>query len=115
MGRRLTTPGAPFSRRPSEALRAAVAMGGANEVKRRSSTLPPGLADAAPESPPGPPLSARARVDELVARDPEAAKLVAALDACGWNQARTAAKLGVSLRTLVSRLSIYGLTRKRSR
>jgi DNA-binding protein Fis len=37
------------------------------------------------------------------------------LDECEWNQTKAAAKLGVSRRTLVSRLSAYGLTRKRSR
>jgi two-component system response regulator AtoC len=50
-----------------------------------------------------------------LARDPEAAKLLAALDECAWNQTQAAAKLGVSRRTLVSRLTAYGLTRKRKR
>jgi transcriptional regulator of acetoin/glycerol metabolism len=47
--------------------------------------------------------------------DPEAAQLLAALDACDWNQSKAALKLGISRRTLVSRLSAYGLTRKRTR
>jgi two-component system response regulator AtoC len=115
MGRRLPSPGASFARRPSEALRAVVEMERSNEATRRISTLPPRPASTDVESSPGAPLYVSARVDELVARDPEAAKLLAALDACGWNQARTATTLGVSLRTLVSRLSAYGLTRKRTR
>ncbi len=73
------------------------------------------LSTAGRASPPSRPLYVSARAGELVARDPEAAKLLAALDACGWNQTRTAAMLGVSLRTLVSRLGACGLTRKRAR
>jgi DNA-binding NtrC family response regulator len=55
-----------------------------------------------------------ARVTEALARDPEAARLLEVLDACDWNQARAAVRLGISRRTLVSRLSAYGLTRKRT-
>jgi DNA-binding NtrC family response regulator len=57
-----------------------------------------------------------ARLPEALARDPEAARILAALEACDWNQRSAAQQLGISLRTLVSRLSAYGLTRrKRSR
>jgi transcriptional regulator of acetoin/glycerol metabolism len=62
-----------------------------------------------------PPLHVSARMTEALARDPEAAQLLAALDACDWNQSRAALELGISRRTLVSRLSAYGLTRKRTR
>lgn len=54
-------------------------------------------------------------MSDAVARDPEAQQLLAALDACDWNQSKAALKLGISRRTLVSRLSAYGLTRKRKR
>ena len=59
------------------------------------------------------PLHVQSRVASAVARDPEAAKLVAVLDACDWNQSRAAIELGISRRTLVSHLSAYGLTRRR--
>jgi transcriptional regulator with PAS, ATPase and Fis domain len=62
-----------------------------------------------------PPLHVSARVTEALTRDPEAARLLAVLDACDWNQTKAAIELGVSRRTLVSRLSAYGLTRKRTR
>jgi two-component system response regulator AtoC len=44
----------------------------------------------------------------------ERARIVDALERCDWNQTVAAKMLGVSRRTLVSRLSEYGLTRKRS-
>ncbi len=44
----------------------------------------------------------------------ERARIVAALERCEWNQTAAAKLLGVSRRTLVSRLSEYGLTRKRT-
>jgi two-component system, NtrC family, response regulator AtoC len=83
------------------------------------STAPPGRTDTNGE-PAGararvPPLHVSARLTEAHARDPEAARLLAVLDACDWNQTRAALELGVSRRTLVSRLSAYGLTRKRTR
>jgi transcriptional regulator of acetoin/glycerol metabolism len=65
--------------------------------------------------PSGVPLHVSARVPEVLARDPEVAKLLAVLEACDWNQTTAAQKLGISRRTLVYRLSAYGLTRKRSR
>jgi transcriptional regulator with PAS, ATPase and Fis domain len=42
---------------------------------------------------------------------PERDELVAALDACGWNIARTATSLGVSRMTLYRRLRKFGITR----
>ena len=44
-------------------------------------------------------------------RGPERDELVAALDACGWNIARTATSLGVSRMTLYRRLRKFGITR----
>jgi transcriptional regulator with PAS, ATPase and Fis domain len=43
--------------------------------------------------------------------EPERDELVAALDACGWNIARTATTLGVSRMTLYRRLRRFGITR----
>lgn len=40
--------------------------------------------------------------------------ILQALDECGGNQTRAAERLGISRRTLVNRLSEYGLTRKKS-
>ena len=107
-GRRLPTQAPPSSRRPSELMRAtaAAALDGATHAH---STVPPSTRSTAP------PLHVSARVSEVLARDPEAARLLAVLDECDWNQTRAASKLGVSRRTLVSRLSSYGLTRKRAR
>lgn len=45
--------------------------------------------------------------------DDERARIVAALDACAGNQTRAAVMLGISRRTLVYRLSLYGLARPR--
>ena len=72
-------------------------------------------ADRERSRPTMPPLHVSARVTDALARDPEAARLLAVLDACDWNQTKAAVELGVSRRTLVSRLSAYGLTRKRTR
>ena len=44
----------------------------------------------------------------------ERAHIVAALERCEWNQTTAAKMLGISRRTLVTRLGEYGLTRKRS-
>jgi two-component system response regulator AtoC len=118
-GRRLPTQVSSPVRRPSEA-------------PPRPPTLPPPSFDrtfstAPPRTPiesaptlggsrsSAPPLHLNARLSEAVARDPEAARLIEALDSCDWNQTKAAAKLGISRRTLVSRLSAYGLTRKRRR
>jgi sigma-54 dependent transcriptional regulator, acetoin dehydrogenase operon transcriptional activator AcoR len=87
----------------------------------------PARSDAAPaahERQPEPPAvdsrqSERPPLDERGA-DPRAAQeadgperdeLVAALDACGWNIARTATSLGVSRMTLYRRLRKFGITR----
>ncbi len=43
----------------------------------------------------------------------ERARVIAALDACAGNQTRAAAMLGISRRTLVYRLDLYGLARPR--
>jgi transcriptional regulator of acetoin/glycerol metabolism len=43
--------------------------------------------------------------------EPERDELVAALDRCGWNIARTATSLGVSRMTLYRRLRRFGITR----
>jgi two-component system response regulator AtoC len=75
----------------------------------RSETIAPSARSTAP------PLHVSARVTDELARDPDAARLLAVLDECDWNQTKAAARLGVSRRTLVSRLSAYGLTRKRTR
>ena len=45
----------------------------------------------------------------------ERARVVEALERCDWNQTAAAKVLGVSRRTLVSRLTEYGLTRRRPR
>ncbi|MFO0547133.1 MAG: sigma 54-interacting transcriptional regulator [Polyangiaceae bacterium] len=47
--------------------------------------------------------------------DLERTRILAALDECGGNQSRAAEKLGMSRRTLVARLSAWGMTRPRTR
>ncbi|MBI4510779.1 MAG: sigma 54-interacting transcriptional regulator [Deltaproteobacteria bacterium] len=42
-------------------------------------------------------------------KDLERARIVEALEACAWNQTRAASQLGISRRTLVSKIAIYGL------
>jgi two-component system response regulator AtoC len=113
MGRKLRTPGVPFERR-SEQMRQA--LGRVPDSTRPPSIPPPdplATTVAASRRSTAPPLHVNARVTEMLARDPEAAKLLAVLDACEWNQTKAALELGISRRTLVSRLSAYGLTRKR--
>jgi two-component system, NtrC family, response regulator AtoC len=121
MGRKLRSSGSVSGeRRASEQMRAAQAQAQALDIGRplsmpslpppgdpRSQTLSPSSRSTAP------PLHVSARVADVLARDPEASRLLAALDECDWNQTKAAAKLGVSRRTLVSRLTAYGLTRKR--
>jgi transcriptional regulator of acetoin/glycerol metabolism len=66
----------------------------------------PARVDAAPppvERPPEPPAPE--------GEGPERDELVAALDACRWNIARTATSLGVSRQTLYRRLRKFGITR----
>jgi len=119
MGRKLRTPGVGFERRPSEEMRAAIAHGTPLSPPLSMPSLPPPrgtrsetLAPSARST--APPARLSSRVDAL-SRDPEAARLLAVLDACEWNQTKAANELGISRRTLVSRLSAYGLTRKRPR
>jgi DNA-binding NtrC family response regulator len=112
-GRRLPTQ-APFSRRPPDR---PSTIPPPDDVLRSLSTVPPASRAGIGGGPTSsvPPLHLSARVSEAIARDPEAARLLQVLDACDWNQTRAAVTLGISRRTLVSRLSAYGLTRKRTR
>jgi transcriptional regulator with GAF, ATPase, and Fis domain len=111
MTRKARSPSTSGERRSSEKMRAA---------KRRPSVPAPPADPAATTLAPRsrsttPPLHVNARLTEALARDPEVARLLEALDACDWNQSKAAVALGVSRRTLVARLSAYGLTRKRGR
>ncbi len=120
MGRKLRTPGAGFERRSSEEMRAAMAHGASHTNPMSMPSLPPPRDPRAETLAPSarstaPPARVSARVVEALASDPEAARLLAVLDACDWNQTKAAAELGVSRRTLVSRLTAYGLTRRRGR
>jgi DNA-binding NtrC family response regulator len=47
--------------------------------------------------------------------DPDRARILAILDACGGNQSMAAEKLGISRRALVYRLQAWGMTRPRRR
>jgi two-component system, NtrC family, response regulator AtoC len=70
-----------------------------------------------PNSPPAPsPSGARAqpRLDEATDSG-ERQRLLSALAECGGNQSRTAKLMGISRRTLVSRLQAFGLTRPHKR
>jgi DNA-binding NtrC family response regulator len=51
--------------------------------------------------------------DNLAAIEKE--RIMAALERCGGNQTRAAAELGMSRRTLVTRLQEWGLTRPRQK
>jgi two-component system response regulator AtoC len=76
---------------------------------------PPPQADAAGPGPGAlPPADAPRSLREEVAAA-ERRRILDALEACGGNQTRAAQALGVSRRTLVSRLSEYGLPRPRTR
>ena len=69
---------------------------------------------AAPVRSDTPPAPDEVRSEPPAAQDaegPERDELVAALDACGWNIARTATSLGVSRMTLYRRLRKFGITR----
>jgi DNA-binding NtrC family response regulator len=116
-GRRLPTQ-APSSTRRPDTLRPPSMPPPSDVAGRAFSTAPPRTADETTQTSvmrsSAPPLHVNARVTEALARDPEAARLLEVLDACDWNQARAAVRLGISRRTLVSRLSAYGLTRKRT-
>ncbi|MBL8602881.1 MAG: sigma 54-interacting transcriptional regulator [Myxococcales bacterium] len=63
---------------------------------------------AAPDPPSADPPSA----DPTAADDPRS-RIVAALQACAWNQTRAAARLGISRRTLVTRLRELNIPRPR--
>jgi transcriptional regulator with PAS, ATPase and Fis domain len=56
-------------------------------------------------------LAERPRDNDVEPDGPERDELVAALDACGWNIARTATTLGVSRQALYRRLRKFGITR----
>ncbi len=47
--------------------------------------------------------------------DDERARILAALEQCAGNQTKAAAVLGISRRTLIHRLELYGLPRPRKR
>jgi len=117
-GRRLPTQ-APSARWPVDVPRAETLPPESEGRGRAFSTAPPRASREDEETIGGrlatAPLHVSARVTDDLARDPQAARLLAVLEACEWNQTRAAAKLGVSRRTLVSRLSAYGLTRRRAR
>jgi two-component system response regulator AtoC len=119
-GRRLPTQASSSTRRASEAPRPSAPPPASYTAELASlSTKPPRSVPPSSAIPgtrsSAPPLHVSARMSDALARDPEAAQLLAALDASDWNQSKAAHKLGISRRTLVSRLSAYGLTRKRKR
>ncbi len=119
-GRRLPTQASSSTRRASEAPRPLATPPASYTAELAAlSTKPPRSVPPSSEVPAtrssAPPLHVSARMSDALARDPEAAQLLAALDSCDWNQSKAALKLGISRRTLVSRLSAYGLTRKRNR
>jgi DNA-binding NtrC family response regulator len=120
--------------RPVPAIRNSGSMSGAapvsgprDEPRSTARTLPPTRrnepADArpsdgstAPEPASAPPIPAFATANDasnVAITDDERAKIIAALEACGGNQTRAAQLLGVSRRTLVSRLTEYSLPRPR--
>jgi len=63
---------------------------------------------SAPSSPPAEPDSLRSELGAL-----ERQRILAALEACGGNQTHAAERLGMSRRTLVTRLHEWGLTKPR--
>jgi DNA-binding NtrC family response regulator len=67
-----------------------------------------GIEERAPTLPPPAP---RAALDEPGERE----RIILALEACAGNQTQAAARLGISRRTLVSRLETYNLPRPRKR
>ena len=46
-------------------------------------------------------------------REVERARIIEVLEACGWNQTRAAEKLGVSRRTLVTKIAAYAIPRRK--
>jgi DNA-binding NtrC family response regulator len=84
-------------------------VGPAPQALRESA--PPPAAEAASVAPSGPnPTGAPGGIAE-----DERQRIIAALDRCAGNQTRAAALLGISRRTLVSRLAEYNLPRPRKR
>jgi two-component system response regulator AtoC len=79
-------------------------------VEKMASIPPPSPTEQT--LPPPPPLSSpeelRARLDDL-----ERARITAALEQCGGNQTQAAKLLGISRRTLVTRIAEFGLPRPR--
>ena len=71
------------------------------------------MAPPAPASPSVPAAPDRGDALRTEVADFERAKIVAALEQAGGHQGRAADILGISRRTLVSRLSAYGLTKRR--
>jgi two-component system response regulator AtoC len=63
---------------------------------------------ARPSKSPGPEVPLREQVESL-----EKERIVAALERCGWNQTRTAKRLGVSRRTLITKMIAYEIPRRR--
>jgi transcriptional regulator with GAF, ATPase, and Fis domain len=82
----------------------------------RPEHLPPKVRDAAAKG--APPAGAKeappAPVKE-VSPAAERDRIIAALEACAWNQTQAAAKLGMSRRTLIYRIEEYGLPRPRKK
>jgi DNA-binding NtrC family response regulator len=66
--------------------------------------------ETVPAVAPADPEALRGRLDAL-----ERQKVLDAIDACGGNQTHAATKLGISRRTLVARLTEWGLTKRRGR
>jgi transcriptional regulator of acetoin/glycerol metabolism len=83
----------------------------------RGTPIAPARAPVVLHAPPGaapPGGAAEPRRDAAPGAEPEGPErdeLVAALDACGWNIARTATTLGVSRQALYRRLRRFGITR----
>jgi DNA-binding NtrC family response regulator len=78
--------------------------------------LPPSLLRPRPASPPAVADGPRGAAGESLQgeiKSLERARIVEALDRCGGNQSRAADLLGISRRTLVSRLAEFGLPRPR--
>jgi two-component system, NtrC family, response regulator AtoC len=68
-----------------------------------------------PASQTAPPPSASSPTLTAELADLEKQRILDALDACGGNQTRAAARLGMPLRTFVKRLTAYGIPRPRKR
>jgi DNA-binding NtrC family response regulator len=75
--------------------------------------LPPKISSAAPAAPAAP--LAQAETSFKGHPDSERDRIIAALEACAWNQTQAAARLDMPLRTLVNRLDEYQLPRPRKR